>query len=429
MPTNLAQWQTYLESLDPTRIELGLERVQTVFKALKLSISSKIIVVAGTNGKGSTVSALQALFLSENATVGSYVSPHLQRFNERICFQGSPVNDGELIDAFQCIENVRTNAGVDTDNKVALTYFEFTTLAAIKLLSDKQPDYLIFEVGLGGRLDAVNILDADIAIVTGVALDHTDWLGDDLESIGFEKAGIYRSDKPAIYASSDCPSSVLEQIRKQGANPYVFGEQLLIENTSESTVFTIKVDDHVHSLVLPEYSLPPASLLAAISAFVLSGFELSRNKPQILAETSVKGRYQYLAFRETKCILDVAHNAQAAIYLAEKLSKDKRMNRPIALVGTMSDKPLNEIFDPMVGVVSQWLLVQPDTPRASSLDQQRQVLIKLGVNQLDIKDIGLITVENIENCLAEIEAAVVFGSFYTVGEFLDVIDSDTIERP
>ena len=170
MPRNLHQWQSRLENLDPSRIELGLDRIRTVFNKLPLNIcNSKIILVAGTNGKGSTVAALQALLIQHGMTVGTYTSPHLQRFNERIQFQGVPLDDQDLIEAFEMVEALRS--------ETVLTYFEFVTLAAIVALAAKQPQYLIFEVGLGGRLDAVNILDADLSIITGIALDHTEWLG------------------------------------------------------------------------------------------------------------------------------------------------------------------------------------------------------------------------------------------------------------
>ena len=187
MSRSLEDWLRHLESLNPSRIELGLSRVKQVFANLDLTINSQIVLVAGTNGKGSTVAALQSLLMSQGGTVGTYCSPHLQSFTERICLQGKPVANDDLAQAFDRVEAARS--GID------LTYFEYTTLAAIDLLSRKQPDFLVFEVGLGGRLDAVNILDADVSVVTGIGLDHTDWLGDNLESIGFEKAGIYRSGK------------------------------------------------------------------------------------------------------------------------------------------------------------------------------------------------------------------------------------------
>lgn len=419
----LTQWQAYLESLDPSRIELGLERVRGVFNTLDLSIQGKVIVVGGTNGKGSTVAALQALLMNEGGTVGSYVSPHLQNFNERICYQGVPVSDDELIDAFQRVEIACA--------ETTLTYFEFITLAAIVLLAQKSPDYLIFEVGLGGRLDAVNILDADIAIVTGVALDHTDWLGTDLESIGGEKAGIYRANKPAIYASPDCPHSILAKIAEIGARPYIFGKQLLITESSKGGTYKIFMEDQTCSITLSDLNLPNASVLSALSAFAFLGFELNDNLQKTLSKVSLPGRYQKVLLGKTTCILDVAHNAQAASYLAQRIAADllngcwgkSPGKKPVAVVGAMSDKVLEDIFDPMLGVVEQWLLVQPNTPRAATLDQQRQVLVRLGVNSNSIISVG--SVSAIKDHLAEIEAAVVFGSFYTVGEFLDVLDSSS----
>lgn len=423
MRQTLDQWQSYLESLDPTRIELGLERAKTVLKRLQLSISSKIIIVGGTNGKGSTVAALQALLLSEGKTLGSYVSPHLQVFNERICYQGQPVTDDELIHAFERVEHAREST--------ALTYFEFTTLAAIQLLVEKKPDYLIFEVGLGGRLDAVNILDADIAIITGVAMDHTDWLGNDLETIGYEKAGIYRADKPAVYASENCPDRVFQQIARLGARPYILGDQLSIETSVDNMmngtagkafVLNLQLADQSFAIDLHNQSLPTASIVAALTAYVLLGFEAVDSVSSLLSEVSIKGRYQSLVYEGTQCILDVAHNEQAASCLAQRLSEDQDIIEPVAIVGTMADKSLRDIFEPMRHVIRQWFLVQPGTPRASSLEQQRQALVDLGVDDDKILDIGAISEASMKNCLNKTETAVIFGSFYTVGEFLDLVD-------
>ena len=409
----LPRWLAYLESLDPGRIELGLDRIQRVFNELGPSIRSEIVVVGGTNGKGSTVAVLQALLLSQGSTVGSYVSPHLQTFNERICFQSVPVDDEALVQAFQSVEGGRGDT--------PLTYFEFTTLAAIQLLAQKDPDYLIFEVGLGGRLDAVNILDADISIVTGVALDHTDWLGKDLEGIGFEKAGIYRAGKPAIFASEDCPGSVLEKIEDLKAIPFIFGRQLSVEALAEGFVYRLELGRQSHRIVIPGQNLPASSILAAMTAFALLGFELNSRVAEVISGVTLAGRYQYLVTGQTHCVLDVAHNAQAAAYLAGKLLADDRFHKPAAIVGTMSDKALADIFRSMVAVVGQWFLVQPATSRAATLDQQRRALVDLGVKTSDIHDVG--PVSAIGGHLTKIRAAVVFGSFYTVGEFLDILDN------
>ena len=411
---SLADWQAQLESLNPSKIQLGLERVQRVFSALDPDISGKIIVVAGTNGKGSTVAALQAMLLSQGATVGAYVSPHLQVFNERICYQGLPVKDDELVKAFEAVEQAQNN--------VPLTYFEFTTLAAIQLLARKNPQYLVFEVGLGGRLDAVNVLDADISIVTGVAMDHMEWLGNDLDSIGYEKAGVYRANRPSIYASANIPDSVSNKIKDIGAKPYILDHNIFACESAQSTRFSIKLGVAKQSLVVHKPGLPAASVLAAVSAFALLGFELDKSIARVLESVSLKGRYQKIEVGGTTCVLDVAHNAQAASYLAEQVSKDVDIDKPVAMVGTMSDKSLPDIFAPMLGLVSRWFLFRPDTPRASSIEQQRQTLVELGVQAEHIKGMGAISRANIEACLSQIDAAVVFGSFYTVGEFLDAVD-------
>lgn len=414
----LGQWQQHLESLDPSRIELGLARVQQVFQRLDLKISSNVILVAGTNGKGSTVAALQALLLSTGASVGSYVSPHLQKFNERVCYQAEPVTDAELVQAFQRVEMVRG----DTH----LTYFEFTTLAAIALLHSKQPDYLIFEVGLGGRLDAVNILDADISVVTGIALDHTDWLGDNLEAIGYEKAGIYRANRPAIFASTDCPVSVSDRIAEIAATAYLAGREISLQSWAGETEYRVQFEHREHRISVARQQIAPVSMLAAIATFVLLGFELDDRRAALLAKVRLRGRYQRITHANTDFVLDVAHNPQAVSYLAQKVAADPLFKKTAAIVGVMSDKLLPELFAPMLDLVEHWFLVKPHTPRAATLQSQRQLLIDLGVDSRAISDIE--SMASIEQALMEIKAAVVYGSFYTVGEFLDHVSEQLGEH-
>lgn len=407
---NLQEWQLKLEALDPSRIELGLKRVKQVFQRLSPGIRSEIILVGGTNGKGSAVAALEALLLAQGLTVGAYTSPHLQRFNERVRYQGEPVPDDGLVKAFERVAAVQQ----DTD----LTYFEFTTLGAIELLAEKKPDYMIFEVGLGGRLDAVNILDADIAIVTGVALDHTDWLGSDLESIGYEKAGIYRTGKPAVYASRFPPKRLLKYIEDIGAIAVLRDQHMDIQEMSGVTGFSINTaNSEPENICVPSCNLPAESVLAALSAYILLGFELSPELVKVISSIELPGRYQRLQLGDTGCVLDVAHNPQAAELLAQKLNAEDIKGGIAAIVGLMSDKPIKDILEPMVDIVENWYLVQPDIPRAASLDQISSSLKELGVSADRVQPVG--RVKHMEPILVNLSTAVVFGSFYTVGEFLD----------
>lgn len=404
---NLQEWQRKLESMDPRKIELGLDRVKSVFDRLAIQFSGKIILVAGTNGKGSTVAAMEALLLQQGASVGAYTSPHLQHFNERARYNGQVASDEDLAVAFNKVETARGDT--------PLTYFEFTTLAVMQYFSEKNPDYMIYEVGLGGRLDAVNILDPEIAIITGVALDHTDWLGPDEESIGYEKAGIYRAGRPAIFAGREIPETVRQRIFDIGALPFLRAEQ--IECQEEGGAFIFRVREQEVKVAAPR--LPEDSILAALAAYRLLGFDLTAETAAIVSRVELPGRFQHRFFNALPVILDVAHNPQAAGYLANNLKRDPAISgqRTAAITGVMADKPIREIFEPLCTEISDWYLVVPDISRAASLQTMRQALQELGVSPARIHDVGKIAA--LEPMMGKMSAAVVFGSFYTVGEFLD----------
>ena len=258
-PDSFSGWLDYLNTMDPSQIELGLDRVSEVYARLAPSLPGKIVVVAGTNGKGSTVAALEAMLGAAGHRIATYTSPHLQRFTERIRVNGSEVSEAALISAFEQVYQAK--------QETPLTYFEFTTLAAISVFADVSPDVSLFEVGLGGRLDAVNILDPDVSVVTGVALDHTDWLGPDLESIGREKAGVYRHNRPAIYAALECPDSVSQAIKRLGAMPLLRGEDFDIDVDGASVIFRNLRNGSESVIDLGLGSLPVDALAAALSAY------------------------------------------------------------------------------------------------------------------------------------------------------------------
>lgn len=410
MLTTLKSWQKYLETLNPSRVELGLDRVRAVFKRINFAPAGKVIVIAGTNGKGSTVAALEAMLIAKGHSVGSYTSPHLLNFNERIRVNGLPAGDQDLINTFNDLESIRENT--------PLTYFEFMTLAGIVLLSKKAPDYFVFEVGLGGRLDAVNVLDADVSIVTGIALDHMDWLGNDIETIGFEKAGVYRTDKPAVFASEQRPKSVIGQINEIGAIPYLAEDQIRVRKAQTSNFYQINVSGIQHEFEVKTAALPAPSILAALTALVLLDVDVSLSCLTALEETSVAGRYQKLKIGNASCVLDVAHNPQAVDYLASRLSLDNGFSQSAVIVGLMSDKLLDELFVPMLPIAKHWLLVKPDIARAASIEDQCKYLLRLGVGEKNITEVG--SVKDLIKYLVDFDNVVVYGSFYTVGEFLSL---------
>jgi len=410
MPS-LHEWQKKLESMDPSKIELGLDRVKSVFDLLGIHFRGKVILVAGTNGKGSTVAALEALLLRQGATVGAYTSPHLQRFNERARYNGHAALDDELVSAFNYVESKK--------GKIPLTYFEFTTLAVMWYFAEKNPDYMIYEVGLGGRLDAVNVLDADIAVITGVALDHTDWLGPNEEFIGYEKAGIYRSGRPAVFAGKEIPNTVKERISELDSIPFLRGEQIHCDDLDGCFMFQVRdAQGHNQQLEIPHPRLPKDSILAALTAYRLLGFDLTPETSKILASVELPGRYQHAMLGNLSLVLDVAHNPQAANYLAANLRRDRGLSdKPDAIVGVMRDKPFGQMFESLCPEIQDWYLVVPDIPRAASTEKIRRELIKLNVSPDCIHEVG--KVANLKSMLDTMAAAVVFGSFYTVGEFLD----------
>jgi len=414
---DLQQWQARLEALDPQRIQPGLERVAAVYARLDPQLDCRTVVIGGTNGKGSAVAALEALLRAQGARVGAYTSPHLQKFNERVRYQGRDLNDTDLCAAFAVVERAVESCCAAVD----LTYFEFTTLAALWALAQKKPDFLLAEVGLGGRLDAVNILDADISAVTGVALDHTEWLGADLESIGFEKAGIYRAGRPAIYAAASPPRSLLRHLTKIGAVPYVRGAEIQMHPAAGELQIEMQLPSDQRIACTVPQSMPPESLLAALAAFHLLGFTLDDAAREHLAAVHLPGRYQRIRIGATDAVLDVAHNPQAAGYLAARLQRDFPAGLA-AIFGCLRDKPLPQLCAPLLAPIDHWYLVQPQTPRAATVDSLRSTLLDLGVEPAQIHPIGKISA--LTPHLPQIPTAAVFGSFYTVGEFLDTFGTN-----
>lgn len=338
-----------MESCHPQAIDLSLGRIVAVAERLKLlAPSARVITVAGTNGKGSFVAALQALLLADGAKVGAYTSPHLLHYNERVVIDGQPVSDDALCAAFEHVDAARQD--------MTLTYFEFGTLAALWLFAKATLDYLILEVGLGGRLDAVNIIDPDICVLTSIALDHQHWLGDDRESIGREKAGILRPGVPLICVDDEPPESVIQLANAQMCHCYFLGENIHLQSKAHSTQFAC-CDRHykpVH-FELDEPKLPSSSLLAAAQTYVLLSNQLtSEQVAHCLSGVSLPGRYEKQTMADQHYLLDVAHNPQAAALLAAKLRQE--YGQPlVAIFAAMRDKDIDAIVNALGAQVSQWL--------------------------------------------------------------------------
>ena len=402
---SLGEWLTLLQSRHPTEIELGLGRIRLVAGELGLVDvptrrlpAKRIVTVAGTNGKGSCVAALQALLTSAGYRVACYTSPHLIDYRERIVIDGHCVSDDAICEAFEQIELAR--------GRTSLTYFEFGTLAALLLMAREELDVAILEVGLGGRLDAVNILDADIAIVTGVALDHQEWLGDDLNQIAAEKAAVARANKPLVCGDLNPPAGLFGAAEKAGATVMVNGRDFSASQFAP----------------LPETSLPPASIACALQATsLITGLSPTDVNVDAIGNVAVPGRFQTLTINGVPVVLDVAHNPQAAAWLADRLNN--ATGHLIAVVGIMVDKDIPNILEPLRSLVKSWYFCNlPDQPRAADAGMLSAMLYNASESLSAKTSVCSSPLNGLESALLEAapgDQVVVFGSFFTVGPILD----------
>lgn len=409
----LAQWLGYLEAIHPSEIDLGLDRVLVVLRRLfPRNPAARIITVGGTNGKGSAVAALEQLLIKAGRSTGAYTSPHLQHYNERVRINGLNVTDESLVRAFEQVEAARGNT--------TLTYFEFGTLAAFVLFQEAGVEDWVLEVGLGGRLDAVNVLDPDLAIITSVDIDHVAFLGDNRELIGFEKAGILRPGINAIYADIDPPASVLQQVAAQKVHlerPGDTYELLPCEGSGNPAGgFALKQTRYGDEVKLPDTGLPVHSLAAAVVAIrqLEPGLEVPVIE-QLLARLTLPGRYEVLKL-SPQVIADVGHNPHAAAWLAQRISRQRASTgRVIAVYAALTDKDVEGVAKAMSGVVDQWHLAGLNVPRG--LDCQ-ELAGRIGAtigkaSAACSSSVG----EALDQALSEAgrdDLVIVLGSFYTV---------------
>lgn len=406
----LSDWLHYLELIHPSEIDLGLDRVLLVLRRLMPTRPrGRVITVGGTNGKGSTVAALEALLLAAGQTVGCYNSPHLVHYNERVRINGANTSDEALVNAFSRVEAAR---GTTT-----LTYFEFGTLAAFLVMAEAGVDNLVLEVGLGGRLDAVNVLDAELAIITSVDLDHTAWLGNDRNTIGFEKAGILRHGQTAIYADLDPPPSVVQQARAQNVRMLRPGQGYELQPQAASVDL---VTASGHRVALPVDRLPLNSLAAAAVAVLELGLPLEDPRiGEVLAGVTLAGRFEPVG-HAPDVFLDVGHNPHAAQWLASRLMalrQGGRYQRVLAVYAGLTDKDSAGVARSLLSVVDHWYLAGLDVPRGLSAPQL-EARLREAVPAGDITALkgvpGAIEAACREACGKDL--ILVFGSFFTVVE-------------
>jgi dihydrofolate synthase/folylpolyglutamate synthase len=417
-PKNLAQWLDYIERIHPKSIQLGLDRVQRVRDALGCAVRAPVFVVGGTNGKGSTCAMLEAIALAAGYRVGLYTSPHLLRYNERVRVDGKPVDDERLCAAFETVERARMKHARDT----LLTYFEFGTLAAWQLFADEAPDVVILEVGLGGRLDAVNVFDGDCAVLTSVALDHMDYLGSTREAIGAEKAGIFRAGKPAIVADTQPPGSVIESARRVGADLQLIGRDFGYSGERQQWLFWGRRGRRA-GLAYP--ALRGANQLANASA-ALAALDALRERMPVgaqdirngLARVELPGRFQVLPGRPA-VILDVAHNPHAAAVLAANLSDMGFYSDTYAVFGMLRDKDVVGVCAALKGRISAWFAASLPGPRGASSAELSQAIAaaQAGGEVLPFSSPSE-AFAAARRRAGENDRIIVFGSFYTVAEIM-----------
>lgn len=405
----LASWLYYLEHLHAQAIELGLDRIRRVASSLGLLTPAPVVfTVAGTNGKGTTCRTLETVLMAAGYRVGVFSSPHLVRYTERVRIQGEELAESAHTTSFAAIEAGRGDT--------TLTYFEYGTLSALWLFAEAKLDVVILEVGLGGRLDATNIVDADVAVVTSIALDHTDWLGPDRESIGREKAGVFRAGKPAVVGEPDMPYTIADVAAEKGAQLLQRDRDWSYSVTNDSWSFR---DAHgtVEQLPLPQVPLPnAATALAALRASPLNVDEAIIRRS--LHQAMLPGRFQTVA-ESPRVILDVAHNPHAAGYLAGRLAEVPRNGKVHAVVGMLHDKDIKGTLACLDPEVDYWYCAPLDGPRGATAEQ---LMAHLEGAQA-FGSVELAWRQALQQA-TEQDIVLVCGSFHTVAQVMETMETE-----
>jgi dihydrofolate synthase/folylpolyglutamate synthase len=415
---SLSDWLSYLEQLHPSAIDMGLDRSQQV--ALNIGLSRpapRVITVTGTNGKGSTCAFVASLLRAQGLKVGVYSSPHLVRYNERVQLQGVEATDAQLCEAFEVIEKARGD--------ISLTYFEMGTLAAFWLFEQAALDAVVLEVGLGGRLDAVNLIDADMALVTSIGVDHAEWLGNTRESVAFEKAGIFREGRPALCGDLDPPQPLLDRAQALNCPLSSRGSDfdLSVESAGWNWFGTNPKGQRVQLCDLPLLDLPMQNAALALQAYLLMG--LPWNEASIraaLLDTRVTGRLDRRTFewqgKTLQVLLDVGHNPHAAVFLAQRLDQRPVAGKRLAVFGLLNDKDLDGVLTELTPCFSTWAVAPLPTPRSRPEQEIAQALQNLGATVTSYPSVARALEAQCAHATADDEI-VLFGSFYCVAEALE----------
>jgi len=417
-PATLSAWLRYIETLHPTPVALGLARVSAVAKRMSVDVACPTITVAGTNGKGSTCAMLESILRHAGYRTALYMSPHLLQFNERVRIDGVEASDEALVAAFDVVESART-AG----ETVALTYFEFSTLAALHVFTHARIDAMVLEVGLGGRLDAVNIVDADVAVVTSIGIDHVDYLGSTREAIGREKAGIFRAGRQAICGDADPPRTLVAHAEAIGAPLWRIGRDYAFAASGLQWRYTGPAGAR-HALPFPAlrgaYQLANAATALAATDAMRERLPVSAGAVRDgLVRVELAGRFQVLPGRPT-IVLDVAHNPQAARAFAATLGDMGFHPRTHAVFAMLADKDIDGVAEAVAPRVDTWFVAPLPGPRGASAERIAQALQDAGVSAQSIRAFG-----DVQQAFAaaregadEADRIAAFGSFLTVAAAL-----------
>lgn len=413
---SLQQWLDILETRHPAEIELGLDRIQAVAGRLGLSRPAlRVVTVTGTNGKGSTCAFLDSLCRAQGLRTGLYASPHFLDYNERVKVNGEQVGDDELCQAFAAIEAARGD--------ISLTYFETGTLAAFWIFARQGLDLAILEVGLGGRLDAVNMIDPDLAAVTSIGLDHADWLGHDREQVAYEKAGIFRPGVPALCGDLEPPQALLNQAKQLSAPLFLRGRDFDLALAGDGRHWHWRgLDAQGGELALqdlPVPALPIENAALAVQLYALLGLPVqAQSIGPVLASTRLAGRMQQVSCQGRTLILDVAHNPQAAVYIRHWLQQQPLTGRRHAVFGALSDKDVAGVIAAMQGCFDSWAVSSLPTPRSLPAAQLQQLLLEAGEQVSSHDDIAQALEHQLQASAAG-DQILVFGSFFTVAQALE----------
>jgi len=423
--SSLNSWVDWLLHLHAEEIDLGLDRIRLVANAMHVTRPAPIVIsVAGTNGKGSSVAMLASILKVSGYKVGTYTSPHILAFNERIQINGVPVDDQTIVDAFVDIESQRQ------DTK--LTYFEFSTLAALTIFNQSDLDVVVLEVGLGGRLDAVNVVDADAALITAIDVDHIDWLGDDRNVIAVEKAGIMRQNKLAICSDPNPPQTLVDYANKLDVNLVLLGRDFSYTDTNkkvDSWSYSNLPEGRAVKLTRPalkgDFQLQNASGVMALLDCLMGTLPVSQEALNLgFANVKHAGRLESLEIDQQSWLIDVAHNPQSADVLSKYLAEESINSKDrVAVFSALSDKDMLPMVKKIAPFVSKWFIADLSIPRSTSIVELQRILESAGVCQKDI-----VTSDSIHETVKSVVDSsslnvLAWGSFFTVAQTMDVLES------